>query len=215
MATINNRIILNDVRLDRVSLSKPYQGQPDRVTGKLADPKWHVDCIFGEDHPQFAQITQLIIEAVNKKFVTDPGLALEQIKANNRLPIHRGNLDRAGKPQYANKLFISANANSADPPNVVATENGVNIATQGTPIVLTPANPKFPYAGCYANVALEFFGYDSNGSKGVSAKVLAVQFLRHGEPLRGSSVVAATEFGIVATDADGPAPAAAPKTSLL
>lgn len=214
MATINNRIILNDVRLDRVSLSKPYQGRADK-DGKLPDPKWHVDAIFAEDHPQLPAITQQIIEAVNRKFTTDPTLALEQIKANNKLPLHRGNIDRAGKPQYANKLFISANANSADPPNVVATENGVNIATQGTPIVLTPANPKFPYSGCYANVALEFFGYDSNGSKGVSAKVLAVQFLRHGEPLRGSSVVAATEFGIVATDADGPAPAAAPRTSLL
>jgi hypothetical protein len=147
--------------------------------------------------------------------LNEPALVLEQIKANNKLPMHRGNIDRPGKPEYKDLLFISANANVDEPPNVVVTENGVNIATQGTPIVLTPANPKFPYAGCYANVALEFFGYDSNGSKGVSAKLLAVQFLRHGEQLRGSSVVAATEFGIVAGDADGPAPAAAPRTSLL
>src|SRR5271165_1985144 len=215
MAPIPNRLILNDVRLDRVSLAKPYQGRPDPKTGVLPAPKWHVDCIFDENHPQLPAITQQIIDAVNRKFLTDPTAALEQIKANNKLPLHRGNIDRAGKPQYANKLFISANANLENPPNVVATENGVNISTQDTPIVLVPANPKFPYAGCYANVALEFFGYDTNGSKGVSAKVIAVQFLRHGEALRGSSVMAATEFGVVASDADGPAPTAAPRTSLL
>jgi hypothetical protein len=41
---------------------------------------------------------------------------------------------------------------------------------------------------------------------------MGVQFLRHGERLKGASIVSASEFGLVASDADAPAPAAAAAT---
>lgn len=38
-----------------------------------------------------------------------------------------------------------------------------------------------PYAGCYVNATVEILAYDSNGNKGITAKLKAVQFVKDGE----------------------------------
>ena len=41
------------------------------------------------------------------------------------------------------------------------------------------------YSGCYGKVNINFYPYDSNGSKGVACGLNHVQFLEDGEPLGG------------------------------
>lgn len=43
-------------------------------------------------------------------------------------------------------------------------------------------NPAEVYSGCYGRAAIRFFGYNTKGSKGVSAALLSVQKLHDGEP---------------------------------
>jgi hypothetical protein len=212
--TVANQMILHDVRLARVSLAKPYVGKDAEIDPATGKPKgkYHVDLILAPNHPELEQFKALMREAVVKKFGDQAAAALELIKANNKLALHRGDVDRAGKPEYAGLLYISAN--NDDQPTIVVTENDVNIATRGTPIVLTPSHDKFAYAGCYANVQVSVFAYSHpKGGKGVSAQLMGVQFLRHGQRLMGSAVSSVSEFGLVPSSADAAAPASAPTSA--
>ena len=43
-------------------------------------------------------------------------------------------------------------------------------------------DPGEVYSGCYGRAALNFYGYNSNGKKGISAGLLSIQKLSDGEP---------------------------------
>lgn len=211
-ATVIRQIKMDNVRLLRVSLTKQYVGRDakiDPTTGK-AEGKFHIDAVFPPTHPQFPELQNLIRNVATAKWKEQTQQTLDMIKGNNqRFPLQRGDQYRPGKPAYAGQLYISAG--NKDQPTILVTENGVNISNRNTPVVLTPSHPCWPYEGCYANVLLEFYTYLYGNSPGLGCSVLGVQFNKHGERLRGSSVASGNEFGLVPADADGaPAGAAAP-----
>ena len=43
------------------------------------------------------------------------------------------------------------------------------------------------YSGCYANVSVNFFGYNTNGNAGIGAGLGNIQKIKDGEPLGGFS----------------------------
>lgn len=49
-------------------------------------------------------------------------------------------------------------------------------------------DPSEIYSGCYGRAVLNFYVYDTSGSKGISAGLNGVMFLTDGEPLSGSVV---------------------------
>lgn len=51
------------------------------------------------------------------------------------------------------------------------------------------------YSGIYARVSIRFFGYNSNGKKGIGCSLGNVQKLEDGEPLGGSRTTAVSDFG--------------------
>jgi len=214
---VTKQIKFNNVRLMRVSLTKPYIGKDAKVdpaTGK-AEGKFHIDAVFPPTHPQFPEL-QNLIRNVAAKWKEQAQQNLDMIKGNNqRFPLQRGDQYRPGKPDYAGMLYISAG--NKDQPTILVTENGVNISNRpgglGQGAVLSPSHPCWPYEGSYANVLLEFYTYLYGNSPGLGCSVLGVQFAKHGERLRGSSVASVSEFGLVPTDADAaPAGAAAAVT---
>lgn len=203
-------LILQDVRLARVSLLRPYIGKDaevDPATGK-AKGKYHADLILSLTHGQLPRIKELMRAAAVKKFGSDVEAVLQQIVAQDKLPLHKGDINRAGKPEFAGKLYLSAS--NEFQPNIVVTDSGVNLSTlDGS---LTPGHPLYPYAGCHANVIIDFWAYSHpKGGKGVACTLTGVQFLRHDARLAGSSVAATSEFGLVAGEADS-APPAQPTT---
>jgi len=215
---VTKQIKMNNVRLLRVSLTKPYVGRDakiDPATGK-ADGKFHIDAVFPPTHPQFPELQALIRNVATAKWKEQTQQTLDMIKGNNqRFPLQRGDQYRPGKPDYAGQLYISAG--NKDQPTILVTENGVNISNRpqgglgGSPALLTPSHPCWPYDGSYANVLLEFYTYLYGNSPGLGCSVLGVQFYKHGERLRGSSVASGSEFGLVPQDADqAPAGATAP-----
>ena len=206
--TVPTQLIINDVLIARVSLSKPYVGKDAKIDPVTKAPigTYHVDAIIEKTHPQLAEIKRLQRLAAEKKFKEQFEQMLLQFAATDRLALHNGDITRAGKPEYAGKLYLSCN--NKEQPTIVVTENGVNIANRGTPVVLTPAHPSFPYPGCRANIQVDFYGY-SNEGKGITCTLMGVQFFRHGPRLAGASVSSAGEFGLVA-GAGGQADAAPP-----
>lgn len=209
---VNRQIKLDNVRLLRVSLTKAYTGKDakiDPTTGK-AEGKFHIDAVFPPSHPQFPALQALIRAVATEKWKEQTQQTLDMIKGNNqRFPLQRGDQYRPGKPAYAGMLYLSAG--NKDQPTILVTENGVNISNrpsgqaglgQPAPVLLTPSHPCWPYEGSYANVLLEFYTYVYGNSPGLGCSVLGVQFAKHGERLRGSSVASGSEFGLVPTDAD-------------
>lgn len=209
-ANASKTILMNNVRLLRVSLTKPYVGKDakiDPATGK-ADGKFHIDAVFPPSHPQFPELQNVIRGVATAKWKEATQQTLDMIKGNNqRFPLQRGDQYRPGKPAYAGMLYLSAG--NKDQPTIIVTENGVNLTSRpaagaalaGAPL-LTPAHPCWPYEGSYANVLLEFYTYLYGNSPGLGCSVLGVQFYKHGERLKGSSVASGSEFGLVPADAD-------------
>lgn len=60
----------------------------------------------------------------------------------------------------------------------------VLVAADKTPIV----DPNEIYSGCYGRAILNFYVYDTNGNKGISAGLNGVMKLTDGEPLSGGIV---------------------------
>lgn len=211
---LTKQVMFNNVRLLRVSLTKPYVGKDakiDPATGK-AEGKYHIDAVFPPNHPDFPKVQEVIRAVAVAKFKDSAQQVLDMIKGNNqRFPLQRGDQYRPGKPAYAGMYYISAG--NKDQPTIIVTENGVNLSSRppnaaaalsGSP-VLTPAHPCWPYEGSYANVLLEFYGYTYGTSPGLGCSVLGLQFYKHGERLKGSSVATGAEFGLVPADADAAA----------
>jgi Protein of unknown function (DUF2815) len=169
--TVVSQVLVNDVRLARVSLSQPYIGESSKVG------KYHADVILPPNHPQIEAIKTVIRAVAAKKWKEDAGAILAQLATlNKKYCFQRGDLWRPNRPEYEGMLYI--NASNLEQPTIVATENGVNIANRGTPVILTPSHPNYPYAGCRANVILSFFAYTMGGN-GIGAQLMGVQFLRH------------------------------------
>lgn len=214
---VTRQIKMNNVRLLRVSLTKPYIGKDAKINTTTGQPegKYHIDGVFAPSHLQFPELQQLIRNVATAKWKDQTQQTLDMIKGNNqRFPLQRGDQYRPGKPAYAGMLYISAG--NSDQPTILVTENGVNISNRpaglGGGAVLTPSHPCWPYEGSYANVLLEFYTYTFGNSPGLGCSVLGVQFYKHGERLRGSSVASGSEFGLVPADADS-APAGAGTTA--
>jgi hypothetical protein len=204
--TVQRQIILNNVLLNRASITTPLldkKGEIDPKTGKVKS-KYRVHLLFPQTHPQFNELQALIRAVALASWKDQTQAVLEQIKTNNqRFCMQRGELYYPSEPAYKGMIYLSAG--NKDQPTIVVTENGINIANRGTPAVLTPSHPKWPYSGAKGNAHLEFYTYDYNG-KGLGCSVLGLQFFEHGERLRGASVSSGSEFGIVPAQADGAAP---------
>lgn len=61
-------------------------------------------------------------------------------------------------------------------------------------------DPAEVYSGCYGRASIDFFGYNTAGSKGISAGLLAIQKLSDGEPF--GTVGSADDFNDGFTDED-------------
>ena len=67
----------------------------------------------------------------------------------------------------------------------------ITVSSRQKPIVVDNmrnaiTDPGEVYSGCYGRASINFFGYSSNGKKGISAGLLSIQKLHDGEALGGS-----------------------------
>ena len=90
-----------------------------------------------------------------------------------RVALRDGDKDRPGDPAYANSYFINANSDTA--PGIVD--------ANCNPIL----DRSECYSGVYGRASINFYAYNSNGSKGIAAGLNNLQVLRKGESLGGKS----------------------------
>jgi hypothetical protein len=108
-----------------------------------------------------------------------------KVPANLHLPLRDGDIDRPDDEAYAGCYFF--NANSRQAPQVVD--------SHVQPIL----DQSEVYSGCYGKISVTFYGYNSNGNRGIAAGLGNIQKLRDGESLGGRSS-AADDFQTEETD---------------
>lgn len=154
--------------------------EPQSING--SEPKYSVSVIIPKSDKATIQKIQQAVEQAKQEAISKFG---GKIPANLKLPLRDGDIDRPDDEAYANSFFI--NCNSKQKPQVV---------DQQVQPILDQAEV---YSGCYGRVSVTFYGFNSNGNRGVAAGLGNIQKLKDGEPL-GGRVRAEDEFATVDDD---------------
>lgn len=154
--------------------------EPQSING--SEPKYSVSVIIPKSDKATIQKIQQAVEQAKQEAISKFG---GKIPANLKLPLRDGDIDRPDDEAYANSYFI--NCNSKQKPQVV---------DQQVQPILDQAEV---YSGCYGRVSVTFYGFNSNGNRGVAAGLGNIQKLKDGEPL-GGRVCAEDEFDTVDDD---------------
>ena len=145
--------------------------EPDSVNG--GDPKYSVSAIIPESDTKTVNAIKAAIEQAKKDSVSKWG---GKVPANLKLPLRDGDIDRPDDEAYAGCYFF--NANSRQAPQVVD--------SKVQPIL----DQSEVYSGCYGKISVTFYGYNSNGNRGIAAGLGNIQKLKDGESLGGRTSAA-------------------------
>ncbi len=133
--------------------------------------------------------TQLIIDKSDKETLAKIGAAINAAKeagksklanskgfipSNIKMPLHDGDGERPGIPEYEGKAYFNCTSNQRP---LLANRRGGAITESGE-----------LYSGCYARVLVNFAAFSTGGNTGITAYLQAVQKVRDGERLGGASV---------------------------
>ena len=145
--------------------------EPDSVNG--GDSKYSVSAIIPKSDTKTINAIKAAVEQAKKDSISKWG---GKIPTNLKLPLRDGDIDRPDDEAYANSYFF--NANSRQAPQVVD--------SHVQPIL----DQSEVYSGCYGKISVTFYGYNSNGNRGIAAGLGNIQKLRDGESLGGRTTAA-------------------------
>jgi len=140
--------------------------EPNSVNG--SEPKYSVSSIIPKSDTKTIEAIKAAVEMAKKESVSKWG---GKIPASLKLPLRDGDIDRPDDEAYADSYFF--NANSRQAPQVV--DKSVQPILDQSDV----------YSGCYGRVSVTFYGYNSNGNRGIAAGLGNIQKLRDGESLGG------------------------------
>ncbi|SHJ11779.1 DUF2815 family protein [Propionispora hippei] len=152
--------------------------EPDSVNG--GDPKFSVSAIVPKSDTKTVEAIKAAIEQAKKDSVSKWG---GKIPGNLKTPLRDGDIDRPDDEAYKGCYFF--NANSRQAPQVV--DGKVQPVLDQSEV----------YSGCYGRISVTFYGYNSNGNRGIAAGLGNIQKLKDGEPLGGGRPKAADDFDTV------------------
>mgnify|MGYP003592461063 CR=1 FL=1 len=161
-------------------LSYLHCWEPDSVNG--GDPKFSVSAIVSKSDIKTVEAIKAAIEQAKKDSATKWG---GKIPGNLKTPLRDGDIERPDDEAYKGCYFF--NANSRQAPQVVD--------SKVQPIL----DQSEVYSGCYGRISVTFYGYNSNGNRGIAAGLGNIQKLKDGEAL-GGRAKAADDFSTVADD---------------
>lgn len=212
-ATVNRNVsvLLTDVLLSYAYLAQPYVGKPE--PGKTPKATYTTHGIYKPGSANHITMSEALRKVAAMGWNAQGEATLIQLKGQDRLCQHDGNISKGGAEPYKDMLFISASNERR--PRILVTRNGVNVE-------IGVDDPMFPYSGCRANIMVDLWAQGADGKpsqwgKRINGTLTGVQFLSHGEPLSGGGRIATPdEFPNVETSgADAPAPSAAPAGNSL
>ena len=165
----------------RISFANIWE--PKAING--GDEKYSVSCLIPKSDKKTLARIQKAVEAAKEDGKTRKWSG--KIPPNLKLPLRDGDIDRPEDEAYAGCYFL--NANSREKPQVV--DKQVQPILDQTEV----------YSGCYGRITVTFYGYNSNGNRGVAAGLGNIQKLKDGDSL-GGRAKASEEFEPVDDDED-------------
>ncbi|ADI00507.1 DUF2815 family protein [Salisediminibacterium selenitireducens] len=145
-----------------------YANVHEPVSVKGGEPKYSVSIIIPKSHTATIQKIQAAIkETIEEQKDRFGG----KVPSNVKSPLRDGDTDRPDDPAYENSYFI--NASDKMKPGIVGPDREDLM------------NPSEFYSGCYGRASLNFYVYNVNGNKGVSAGLQNLMKTEDGEPLGG------------------------------
>ena len=168
---MSTKVVTGKVRFSFVNIFEPRASQDG------GDPKYSVTLLIPKsDKVTMGKIKEAMEEA-RQNFCAKNGNSALPAKPSNTL--HDGDGQRDSGDDYGPecKGHYVMTVSSKDRPVIVdAARNEILDRTE-------------VYSGCYGRAAINFYGYNSHGKKGISAGLLSVQKLSDGEPFgtRGSA----------------------------
>ena len=178
---IATKVLTGEVRLSYVHLVSPYQNKQG------GDPRYQVTLLIPKtDAATKADIDSSISAAYEDGVINKWKGARPQLK--NALIYDGDGVKTDGTPfgpECKGHWVITASSPQTRKPQVVGIDN-INVELAPTDI----------YSGMYARVTLNFFSYDSHGSKGVGCGLGNVLKVRDGEELSGGASAASDFAGI-------------------
>lgn len=175
---VTTKAILRNVRLSYVHLFKPEAAEGSN------DLKYSVSIIIPKDDAENISKIKSAISAATQAGIA--GKFQGKKPAGLKSPLRDGDEDRPDDPAYENCYFI--NASSRTKPEVVKA-----MVVGGKKQLVQITNEEEIYSGCFGNVSLNFFAYNTNGNKGIGAGLNNVMKTKDGEYL-GGRASADTDF---------------------
>ena len=160
----------NPIRFSYVNVHKPVS-----ING--GDPKYSASIIIPKsDKKTLKLINDTIEKAVEESRDKFGG----KIPNNLKKPLRDGDVDKKGDEAYKNSYFF--NASSRIKSKIVDRD-----------IVEIMDESEF-YSGCYGRVSINFYGFNTNGNRGIAAGLQNIMKTKDGEALGGRST-AEDDFG--------------------
>lgn len=148
-------------------LSYAHIWEPASING--SDPKYSVCCLIDKDDTKTLGRLNALIKKVIEEGKSKWG---GKIPKKLKLPLRDGDEEREGA-EYENMMFL--NANSTRQPAI--------IDRRCQPIM----DQDEVYSGCYANVKISVYPFNSNGNQGIACSLTAIQKTKDGERLSGGT----------------------------
>ena len=163
----------------RISFANIWE--PKSING--SDEKYSVSCLIPKSDTK-------TLDRINKAIEAAKEIAKEKrwngkIPPNLKTPLHDGDIDRPKDENYADHYYF--NASSKEAPQIVDRK------------VQQIMDPMECGSGDYCNVSVNFYGFNANGNRGVTAGLQNIQLIKHGERLSGKAT-AASDFSEVEGD---------------
>ena len=166
MENTSTRVVLKNVRL-----SYEHVWEPKLTTN--GDLKYSASLIFPKtDKANLARIKSAVEaakEAGKSKLANEKGIIPSGIK----MPLRDG--DERGDEAYDGCYFVNANSSEDHPPKIV--DRHVNPIMDRDEV----------YSGCYANVSVNFFAFNTEGNIGIGCGLGNIQKIKDGERLSGGA----------------------------
>jgi len=165
------KVITGKVRFSYVHLFTP------RKNDDGGEPKYEACLIIPKSDTAMVKKLKRAIEAAKQE---GKGKWGGKVPKKLRLPLKDGDEDREDYEEFEDSYYI--NVRSARQPGIIDKDREEIIDQDEI------------YSGMFGRASINFYAYEFNGNKGVSAGLNNVQKLADGERLGGSAATAADDF---------------------
>ena len=157
--------------------------EPAGING--SEPKYSVSAIIPKgDTETINQIKKAVDDAISEGITSLWG---GKKPTSLKLPLRDGDIERPNDEAYKGCYFFNANSNQA--PQVVDR------------MKKTITDHNEVYSGCYGNISVTIYPFNSQAQKGVAVGLGNIQKIRDGESL-GGRTTADEDFDVVTTEDD-------------